>query len=162
MTKYIGHKRQIDSKLQRYTTNYSDAKNLIDFLGGERTWRGGGKNKRRRNFCLLGAKNETSLPQKLSRAVNHILSYYIYVMYVVHSTFLESIYVLSITTNRKVAPSGVINRQPKNGQSGSDGGGGLSHLPAFRLGWAARFFLLFYAGPSKREFSSQGAKCCFS
>ena len=144
MTKYIGHKRQIDSKLQRYTTNYSDAKNLIDFLGGERTWRGGGKNKRRRNFCLLGAKNETSLPQKLSRAVNHILSYYIYV--VVLHTFLESIYVLSITTNHKVAPSGVINRQPKNGQSGSNGGG-PSHLPAFRLGWAARFFSSFLCWP---------------
>ena len=66
MTKYIGRKRQIDSKIQRYTTNYSDAKNLIDFLGGrknmeERRTNAGG------TFVCWVLRTKTSLPQKLSR-----------------------------------------------------------------------------------------------
>ena len=98
----------------------------------------GKKNKRRRNFCLLGAKNENfSASETFQRAVNHILSYSIY-MYcicgvVMLHMFLESIYVLSITTNRKVTPSGVSNnrhQQPKNGQSGIIGvAAAPSHLP---------------------------------
>ena len=46
--------------------------------------REGKKNKRRRNFCLLGAKNENfSASETFQRAVNHILSYSLYMYYIV-------------------------------------------------------------------------------
>ena len=82
--------------------------------------------------------------------------YCICVVVILH-TFLESIYVLSITTNRKVTPSGVsYNRQqPKNGQSGIIGvAAAPSHLPpciSSRMSRQIFFFSFLYALALRNE-----------